>query len=147
MAVQAARELLPAVELSSSSGSHRLWAHRGRRNLVLALVHRDCPPCRRLLERLAGRRQEFSDQQAEALAIFDADPGQLPSPLPARWDDSGCLAGFGRPAVLVADRFGAIFLDAPAPDHNFPSPDELLKTLAFVESQCPECGAPEWEER
>ncbi len=50
------------------------------------------------------------------------------------------------PAILVADRHGEIYAQYHTQAHRLPKVDEILQWLAFINSQCPECGVPEWPE-
>jgi hypothetical protein len=72
--------------------------------------------------RLDGRRSELTSYGTEVV-ITRNDVPSLESP-----------------AVVVADRWGEVFLAVTsAAVTGLPDPDELAEWLRFVQSQCPEC--------
>lgn len=159
-------ELLPELTLFSADGRPvRLSNYRGRLNLVGLLAGRaDDTNVLRLLDELAERYPEFSAEDAEVIVILSADCA-LQGPLEKRvrrWpfvvlmdregqaehrfnavDASGQLI----PVVFIADRYGEIYAQfCTRGQEGFPKTDEILQWLFFINSQCPECGVPEWPE-
>jgi peroxiredoxin len=148
-------------ELVSSEGERVMLSdHRGRRNLVLIFAD-NSEECRNLLSALAARYQEFRDQESEVLAIVHLSTVQadevkqrsaLPYPVLADVDGSihqsvGAADAQGKDAaaVYVTDRFGEIFaIYRTVEGTRLPSDADILSWLEFINSQCPECEAPEW---
>lgn len=49
------------------------------------------------------------------------------------------------PACYITDRFGEVFAEYRSREGTpLPPPDECLRWLDFINSQCPECEPPEW---
>jgi hypothetical protein len=97
-------------------GIESLWPLRQRRHVVLACV--DDPA------EYEAARYEIGELGAELLV--EREPGPL-------------SAALGRPAVLVADRFGTVDLEGERP----PVAD-VLTALEGFELACPECGPIAW---
>jgi len=93
-----------------------LWPLRQRRHVVLALL--DDPA------EYEAARHELGELRAEL--VVEREPGPL-------------SAVIGRPAVVVADRFGTVGLEGERP----PVADVLTALEAF-ELSCPECGPIAW---
>lgn len=63
--------------------------------------------------------------------------------------DLGATAADGRTqaAIFITDRFGEVFGVYRLRDGaELPSITEIVDWLEFINSQCPECGVPEWPE-
>ena len=97
-------------------GIESLWPLRQRRHVVLALL--DDPA------EYEVARHELAKLCAEL--VVEREPGPL-------------SAVVGRPAVVVADRFGTVGLEGERP----PVAD-VLTTLEAFELSCPECGPIAW---
>lgn len=158
-------ELLPDIALLTAEGRQvRLSDYRGRSNLVLILGGTlDDNNLLRLLEEISGRRAEMEDEEAEAVLILlkpeaaqampklekDGSFVILPDGTGRAHRVFGALGddGSGAPAVLIADRYGEIFAEYHARQTpGLPGINDVLQWLAFINSQCPECGVPDWPE-
>jgi peroxiredoxin len=134
--------------------------YRGRANLVLVFGGSFEQPARAWLQQLSDRVSAVREEDAQFLAVLDVSPtiakrhkDTLGICFPILADMGGSVhreygaidaANCPAPALYIADKFGEIFL-ARWPDQNFVSDfDEILRTLQFINSQCPECEAPEW---
>jgi hypothetical protein len=93
-----------------------LWPLRQRRHVVVACL--DDPA------EYEAARPELDGLRAEL--VVEREPGPL-------------SAALGRPAVVVADRFGTVGLHAERP----PLADVLTELERF-ELSCPECGPIAW---
>lgn len=94
----------------------QLWPLRQRRHVVVACL--DDP------DEYEAARGELAGLRAEL--VVERDPGPL-------------SAALGRPAVVVADRFGTVGLHAERPPLR-----EVLTELELFELSCPECGPIAW---
>jgi hypothetical protein len=96
-----------------------LWQ---RRNLLLiALADEGSMPARAYLDELARHARILTLYATDLVVTRDRVPG-----MPV-------------PGVLVADRFGEIFQVFAAP-HALPPLSDLVESLRFMQSQCPECS-------
>ena len=93
-----------------------LWPLRQRRHVVVACL--DDPA------EYEAARAQLDELSAEL--VVERDPGPL-------------SAALGRPAVVVADRFGTVGLHGERP----PLADVLTELEGF-ELSCPECGPIAW---
>jgi hypothetical protein len=93
-----------------------LWPFRQRRHVVVACL--DDPA------EYEAVRDELDELRAEL--VLEREPGPL-------------SAALGRPAVVVADRFGTVGLHAERP-----SVGDVLTELERFELACPECGPIAW---
>jgi hypothetical protein len=93
-----------------------LWPYRQRAHLVIACL--DDP---RELEAIRPEIEELG-----AVLVVEREAGPLSS-------------RFGRPSVVVADRFGTVALSAPAA-----SGEQVLEDLESFALSCPECGPQAW---
>ncbi len=151
---------LPSFDLPSTQGirlgPRAFWQ---RRNLILVFLHdSQCRACGKVLDVLADIYQSVGRLNAEILVVIGG-PEQaahdlhtrIQAPFPFLFDIDGRVSalylgdsGFYRPAMLVADRYGAIW-NRLSPDKE-DGPIEVQKTmkwLEFVEIQCPECDVPD----
>jgi peroxiredoxin len=136
-----------------------ILSFRGRSNLAVVFPgYSDA--MRVFLEDMARNRVELSEQETTAMVILPHGPEEraIPiatkSPIVVLYDKthgvhrlSGATGENGRPVPLVylTDRFGEIVSTYVAPGRSMPpSVEELLRTLEFVNHQCPECEPPEW---
>ena len=133
--------------------------YRARTNLVLFFLG-SSPQDRRLLQDIAKRKQDFIGQEAVVVAILPHMPDhgerhETCSELLLTLVDAGlsvhrlfgALDQRGRPGsvIYITDRFGEIVSVHPALDGpDLPDVDDMLKTLEFINHQCPECEPPEW---
>ena len=93
-----------------------LWPLRQRRHVVVACL--DDPA------EYESARDELDELRAEL--VLEREPGPL-------------SAALGRPAVVVAYRFGTVGLRAERP-----SVRDVLTELERFELSCPECGPIAW---
>lgn len=122
-----------------------LWDYRQRQPLVVVFAQAEGDA---FLRDLAEHYAQYRRRGAEVLLVVTREPAGRKWPFPVLLDGDGSVtARFAgdTPTVLVLDRYGETFarLKSPGPggiDHR-----EVLEWLLFVESQCPECGAPVWE--
>jgi hypothetical protein len=136
-----------------------LESYRGRRNLVVifAADMMGESPVAALLQQLPSHTEELSPEAAHVLVIVTsphlaAERG--PRGFSTLLDEGGHIhravgatdaAGRPAPAVFVTDRFREIFAAyLPGRGPGLPRAQEILEWLAFIDIQCPECGAPEW---
>lgn len=146
--------------LRSSRGEGvRLSDFRERANLVLVFAgHSDA--MRVFLQSAAGHSRQFSEQETCVISILSCAGKE---PAVRRPDDSsilklydevlaahyrsGATDGNGHliPVIYVTDRFGEIVAAYVVQgDASPPSVEDILRTLEFVNHQCPECEPPEW---
>ncbi|MEJ2008097.1 MAG: redoxin domain-containing protein [Acidobacteriota bacterium] len=156
-------ELLPDVGLVSAEGRQvRLSDYRGRLNLVVILAGgMDDENLLRLLGEAAGKHADITGEEAEVILILTKDrSGRTPLGVRVDWpfvvlmDSNGHAHrlfdtldadGTAIPAVFIADRFGEIYAEYSSKERQqLPQINEVLQWLFFINSQCPECGAPEW---
>jgi len=134
--------------------------YRGRASLVLVFPG-DEDGSSKLLSDLAIHDVEIKRQEAEALVISwpghdrvqdTADQAHVPYAVlmdrDGRLHDRfGAVDVQGRTcsAVYIIDRFAEVFAVYRKRDgQKLPTFTEIISWLEFVNSQCPECEAPEW---
>jgi len=143
---------LPVVALPAVPGGEKEPLRPpGRRASVVALVHGgECEACRAYLEALASRAEEVREWEGRMTAVTEEAWGEaalLPAPLleqirlladPGHQVAGAC--GVVIPALLIADRWGAIYLAHEAgAEHRWPTPEEVVSALRYLAIQCPEC--------
>lgn len=148
------------IELASVLGPNiALSDYRGRANLVLIAAD-DGGPTAALVERIARQYAQIKNEDAVALLILQDSPEAArrkaqdwKAPYPVLIDEDGRVhrelgatgAGKTGTAVYITDRFGEVFGVYRTRDGTtLPSYEEIVHMLEFVNSQCPECDAPEW---
>lgn len=146
--------------LPSSRGEDvRISMLRSQSNLVVVFPgHSDA--MRVFLQDVERHGREFVERESTVVAVVPCGPGEQATPIAGgspilvlydkthaayrfsgATDENGCLV----PLAYLTDRFGEIVSTYVAPAHPMPpSIDELLRTLEFVNQQCPECEPPEW---
>jgi peroxiredoxin len=156
-------QLIRDFTLTSTLGQPiSLSDYRGRSNLVLVFAGGgDGSPDLKILAEIAGDYARFLDQPAQALAIMQCTQAKaarikeemnLPFPLLVDEDGrthrpAGAADNYGHPApaIYITDRFGEVFaVYRAAEGQTMPDLQEIVTWLAFINSQCPECGSPEW---
>ena len=137
---------LPDLTLPEAlGGTVRLGDFHGRRNLVLFWTHpAGCAPCESLLRELSDNLALLQSEDAEVLAIVPGAPVRtaelkerlaIAFPLLVAAEEPAC----GQLSMLVADRFGEIFVAARAVEADqLPGGAQLAEELAFIQLQCPE---------
>jgi peroxiredoxin len=136
--------------------------YRGHSNLVLIFVGGgDGTSDTEILAEIARDYAGFLDEQAQVLAIVQCTREKaarikaetdLPFPLLVDEDGrihrhTGAADNYGQPAtaIYITDRFGEVFAVYRAVEgQTMPDVREIVTWLAFINSQCPECGPPEW---
>jgi peroxiredoxin len=153
--------LLNDFELTTTSDTRVLLSdYRGRANLVLIAADED-EHTTALLSSLAAQYSKIEELQAVVLLVV-GKPHQaaaskangLRLPYLTLIDvngrvhsDLGAVDANGNPqaAVYITDRFGEVFGIYRLRDGAvLPSVKEIVDWLEFINSQCPECGVPEW---
>ena len=146
--------------LNSSSGEEvRISSFRGSDNLVLVFPGHS-KAMRAFLEDAATHSRDLANQQAAVIAVLPDDgkehavPNQGASQILELYDEtlsvhrrSGAVDEDGRlvPVIYVTDRFGEIVATHLVEgDASPPSLEEILRSLEFINHQCPECEPPEW---
>jgi peroxiredoxin len=152
---------LNEFKLASTLGHEiKLSDYRGRANLVLIFGDRQ-EPTTSLAALLANEYAEIRNEQAEVLLVLQSSLAraarmqrELKLPFPVLSDQDGHLhCNIGAidsqqnpgTTVYITDRFGEVFgVYRTCEGTPLPSLKEILDWLEFINSQCPECGAPEW---
>ncbi len=153
--------LLRDFRLDTARGKKiNLSDYRGRASLVLVFTD-DEDASSKLLSDLAIHDAEVKQQEAEVLVIgwpghdrVQENVGQDHVPYAVLIDEDGRLheqfgavdaQGRACSAVYITDRFAEVFTAYRRRDgQKLPTFTEILSWLEFVNSQCPECEAPEW---
>jgi len=136
----------------------RISSFRGCANLVLVFDGQS-DTMRGFLIEMAKHSREFSEQETRVVAILARGWEERSiqrsndSPIVELYDgtltvhhrsgatdENGCPV----PLVYVTDRFGEIVSTYGVPGACLPKVEEILRTLEFVNHQCPECEPPEW---
>ena len=144
--------------LPSSDGSYfRMSQLRGRSN-VLVVFAGPSDTMRSFLEDASRHIHEFTSLDTTIVVILPYAPEQhaLARGLPVlvlhddahtayrlsgATDESDLLA----PVIYLTDRFGEIVSAYSASNQPMPPPiGDILRTLEFMNHQCPECEPPEW---
>ncbi len=146
--------------LKSSRGEDvRISSFRGRANLVVVFpAYSDA--MRVFLEEAARHSRELSKQETIVVVVVPYGSKEHETPiandspilvlhdkLHAAYRLSGATDENGRPVPLayLTDRFGEIASIYAVPGHLMPpNIEEILRTLEFLNHQCPECEPPEW---
>ena len=148
-------------ELTTTSNK-KVWLsdYRGRANLVLIAADDD-EQTTELLSSLASEYPTMEELQAVVLLVVrktreaaSSKANGLKLPYLTLIDSDGRIHsdlgavdadGNTQTAVYVTDRFGEVFGIYRLRDGALlPSVKEIVEWLEFVNSQCPECGVPEW---
>lgn len=140
---------LPMLELRTPDGAPFSWAGLWQRhNLLLLFGHPGCERCLRVLATWASRPEALEAENAVALAVYPADPGEVPAGVRVLLNPEGRLAGrLGAAAgtMVATDRFFEIL--AMGDVHGQP-PEAIardgLDWVRLAERRCDECGAPTW---
>jgi peroxiredoxin len=153
--------LLRDFSLETTSGNRiNLSDYRGRASLVLVFPG-DEDGSSKLLSDLAMRSAEIKQEEAEVLAITGPGHDRVQEsqdeanvPYAGLIDRDGRLheqfgavdaQGRACAAVYITDHFAEVFAVYRSRDgQKLPTFTEILSWLEFVNSQCPECEAPEW---
>jgi peroxiredoxin len=157
-------QLLPEFRLTAANRQEQIgpWDYKQHWNLVIFFFHSvECQRCRELLREMAANYGEYQRLETEALAIAPDEVDSLRQlardlvlPFPVLADDGKArerylkrdnLAETSEAAVVVADRWGAIFaFEVAGWDHDLPAEPGIRDWLEFIELQCEECFPSEW---
>lgn len=153
--------LLRDFTLTSTLGARiQLSDYRGRSNLIIVFCG-DGASELDFLQSAAERREEITEKDAIVITVLQPSTQKVHPitkwenpPFPILNDDDGwihrlygALDEQGKPSavIYVTDRFGEIVSVCPVLEgKKLPTVSEVLKTLEFINSQCPECEPPEW---
>jgi peroxiredoxin len=153
--------LLRDFRLETASGKKiNLSDYRGRASLVFVFTD-DEDASSKLLSDLVVHDAEIKQQEAEVLVIrrpghdrLQDSEDQAHVPYAVLIDPDGHLherfgavdaQGRSCSAVYITDRFAEVFAVYRKRDgQKLPKFTEILSWLEFINSQCPECEAPEW---
>jgi peroxiredoxin len=151
---------LHAFTLPDAAGhTVQLWQYLQRSNVLLFFHHGvNCPACEAFLQALAAQREAYRQEETAVLALGPDEPAEnrqqaarLGHPFPFLSDPAGRVIaqqGLAPPSLIIADRWGEIWAAWPGgTTHQFPSEQDILQWLSFIEAQCPECTMIEWTDR
>lgn len=154
--------MIPPLTLRQTDGRMiRAWDFKQKRNLVIAFLDVGCSICERFLRTVTAHAEEFRQREAVVLLVFLQQPGpsacgNLPAEIIAGMDVSGSSArrflgedalstpGLARRGVFVTDRYGELYDQWIAEEHEFPAVQEILSSLDGIELACDECGVSHW---
>jgi peroxiredoxin len=159
-----AGEMVPLFTLPTVGGRLvSLWHYKQREQVVLLLLPDPAAAgARRLLSAYSAAYPAFRAEKTEVLALLPLAPEQLDAVqarlgvlFPLLADAAGetlrRLASWEAarqaplPTVLVADRYGALYMRYSAQEvRDLPAPAPVLQDLEYLALQCPECGAAAW---
>lgn len=134
-----------------------LWEYRNRHNLVVFLFDPLDLGDLDLLDKFAERKMEFSDLNAEIVAIANK-PSELNTkylqstglPFPILLDKDGIarnkLEQNSGSSVVAVDRYGVVLLQCANLNSSGVVLDEIISELEVAEMQCPECGGNVWKD-
>lgn len=134
--------------------------YRGRSGLVLVFAG-GAATASSLLKEIGQRYSQVREEEGQVLAIVQEKreaavriAHKLSLPFPVLVDEDGRVhrefggadaEGRPAPAIYVCDRYGEVFGSyRTSSSHALPRLEEILNWLSFINSQCPECEAPEW---
>lgn len=156
----ASGQRLHAFTLPDATGQPvQVWQYRQRSNVLLFFHHgRDCAACEAFLHVLAAHLEIYRQEETAVLAIGPDEPAsnqqiaaRLGHPFPLLSDPAGRVIaqqGLALPALIIADRWGEIWAAwLGGTTHQFPSEQDIVQWLSFIEIQCPECTTIEWTDR
>ena len=132
------------------------WQFKQRRNLLVYFPSLDDEPLTAVLQDFGDQCEELQWHEATLLVVLQDRHEQdqalelLPDACYLRCvDSSGEVRGkFGldahTSAVVLADRFGAVYASWEARGADVMDVEEIMSTLKLLEAQCPECGGQGW---
>lgn len=115
----------------------------------------NCAACEAFLRTLAAHLETYRQEETAVLAIGPDEQAlnrqmavRLDSPFPFLSDPTGRVVaqqGLALPSLVIADRWGEIWAAwLGGATHQFPSEQDILQWLSFIEIQCPECTMLAW---
>ena len=139
-------QLLPDVSLTDArtGAPWRPSALRQRAAQLLCFVHDACPECEQAVADLADRQDDLRWMDTQARIVLEQpavdEPAERPFPVALDPDGRARSRILGPaslvPALVVVDRFTAVVEIHPAPDHDFPDPDEVVTALRLLACDC-----------
>lgn len=154
--------LLQDFSLSTLEGRKvQISSFRGRSNLVLIFIGKQIGKRERnYVNEITAHTSDLITEEARVFVILRSHEDARsfhdanPVPLTLLIDEDGqahravgAIETDGNPApmVIVTDRYGEIFASySTTSGEELPDSSEIIKWLFFINSQCPECGVPEW---
>ena len=150
-------DVIPFFKLESSEGQVLGPDNfKEKKALVLVFFDADCVNCSDFLSDIAGRYDDYKQENAEILAIGKGSIGAVRRiasdkslPFPVLADTDGHIAEMFAetlPAVVMTDRFGEVRLtrSAKKEGEHFLDQEFILNRIDLTELECPECGVPTW---
>jgi peroxiredoxin len=125
-------------------------------NVVVFFHHGvTCRECRETLRLLAQNAPRCRDEDTIVIGVGPDEPAtsnrfldELERPILLLSDPRGAAArqhGVGAPSLLVADRFGDVWVTWEGGQrHELPKPAEILTWLEAIGIHCPDCGVQDW---
>lgn len=157
------RQIIPPLTLHLADGrTIRAWDFKQKKNLVIAFLHDDCPPCEDFLHNLSAAAPLWKENDTVVLAAFLSQPSHaitdaLDASVILGVDRNGqsTAAYLGKdalspsrvssPAIFQTDRYGELAAQWQITrDHNFPPISEIATQAALSEMSCDSCAAPSW---
>ena len=151
---------LHAFTLPDATGQPvQLWQYLQRSNVLLFFHHEvNCAACEAFLHVLAAQLDAYRQEETAVVAIGLSEPAEnrqmasrLGHPFPFLSDPAGRIIahqGLAPPLLIIADRWGEIWAAwLGGTNHRFPSEQDILQWLSFIEAQCPECTMIEWTDQ
>ena len=151
---------LHAFTLPDATGQPvQLWQYLQRSNVMLFFHHGiNCAACEAFLQALVAHLDAYRQEETAVVAIGPdelAENRQLATslghPFPFLSDPAGHVfaqQGLPPPSLIIADRWGEIWAAwLGGTNHQFPSEQDILRWLSFIEAQCPECTMIEWTDQ
>jgi peroxiredoxin len=141
---------LPTV---GGQGMSRLRG-RAQESVVIVFPHEPgCAACRAYVEELTDSGDGFRRWDGRLIVVLPEGPLAGEGALDTRkevfilqdeHDELWPRIGRGCAAVVVADRWGAIYeVVRDGEGHRLPTPHEVVEWLRYIAIQCPECGVPD----
>lgn len=147
MSIPALNSLVPHFSLPDLQGRQvSLWDYKHQQPVILVFCDERS---RSLLQDFAEQYCRYRDEGAEVLAVVPDHPGaDFPFPVLIDSRDRIISRFTDRlPTILVLDSYNELHARLEGPWEKGPDHAEILKSIARLEMQCPECGAPEWPNR
>lgn len=153
--------VLRDVEVKMAHGTRRLLSSlRGSSSLVM--IFAASQNLTAFLADLCGRKSALTEHNGRVLVVAE-NPRQFAAQ--SNWQNDFCLLAIDAegdlhralgatdsahipiPTIYITDRFGEVFAAFQTTGAaSFPSIDEIIRWLEFIERQCEECSPPEWPE-
>lgn len=128
--------------------------YKEKKNLVVIFFDDRNSQDLAMLSEIGRRYHEFTDANAEVLAIANAPIEEfkicsesLRLPFPCLADvrnEATCAYCVSGSMLFVADKFGELRMQSDLKDNIDQKLDEALSTIELAELECPECGVRTW---